>query len=64
MDWYIYELGNGVRSNDWKEADKIIEMMNIFQQAKAKVPTIDNQKVKAELLYNQLNLFSGVVWLT
>lgn len=31
--------------------------MNIFQQAKAKVPTIDNQKVKAELLYNQLNLF-------
>ena len=57
MDWYIYELGNGVRSNNWKEADKIIEMMNIFQQAKAKVPTIDNQKVKAELLYNQLNLF-------
>ena len=31
--------------------------MNIFQQAKAKVPTIDNRKVKAELLYNQLNLF-------
>lgn len=57
MDWYIYELGNGVRSNNWKEADKIIEMMNIFQQAKAKVPTIDNRKVKAELLYNQLNLF-------
>ena len=31
--------------------------MNIFQQAKAKVPSIDNRKVKAELLYNQLNLF-------
>ena len=57
MDWYIYELGNGVRSGNWEEADKIVGMMNIFQQAKAKVPTIDNQKVKAELLYNQLNLF-------
>lgn len=57
MDWYIYELSNGVRSNDWKEADKIVDMMNIFQQAKSKTPAIDNQKVKAELLYNQLNLF-------
>lgn len=57
MDWYIYELANGVHANNWKEADKIIEMMNVFQQAKAKVPAIDNHKVKAELLYNQLNLF-------
>lgn len=57
MDWYIYELVNGVQANDWKEADKIVEMMNVFQQAKAKVPAIDNHKVKAELLYNQLNLF-------
>lgn len=57
MDWYIYELVNGVQANDWKEADKIVEMMNVFQQAKAKVPAIDNHKVKAEILYNQLNLF-------
>ena len=27
MDWYIYELGNGVRTNNWKEADKIVDMM-------------------------------------
>ena len=32
-------------------------MMHIFQQAKSKTPAIDNQRVKAELLYNQLNLF-------
>ena len=57
MDWYVYELGNGVRSNNWKEADKVVEMMNVYQQAKAKVPAIDNRKVKAELLYNQLDLF-------
>ena len=57
MDWYIYELGNGVRSGNWEEADKIVGMMNIFQQAKSKTPAIDNQRVKAELLYNQLNLF-------
>ncbi len=31
--------------------------MNVYQQAKAKVPAIDNRKVKAELLYNQLDLF-------
>ena len=57
MDWYSYELGNGVRSGNWEEADKIVGMMNIFQQAKSKTPAIDNQRVKAELLYNQLNLF-------
>ena len=57
LDWYIYELGNGVRSGNWEEADKIVGMMNIFQQAKSKTPAIDNQRVKAELLYNQLNLF-------
>ena len=57
MDWYIYELGNGVRSGNWEEADKIVGMMNIFQQTKSKTPAIDNQRVKAELLYNQLNLF-------
>lgn len=57
MDWYIYELGNGVRSGNWKEADKIVDMIHIFQQAKAQTPAIDNQKVKAELLYNRLNLF-------
>lgn len=57
MDWYIYELRNGVRSGNWEEADKIVGMMNIFQQAKSKTPAIDNRKVKAELLYNQLNLF-------
>ena len=57
MDWYIYELGNGVRSGNWEEADKIVGMMNIFQQAKSKTPAIDNQRVRAELLYNQLNLF-------
>lgn len=57
MDWYMYELGNGVRTGNWKEADKIVDMINIFQQAKAKAPAIDNQRVKAELLYNRLNLF-------
>lgn len=57
MDWYLYELANGVHSNDWKEADRIVGMMDVFQQAKSKVPVIDNQKIKAELLYNQLDLF-------
>ncbi|MDD3036712.1 cytochrome c biogenesis protein CcsA [Bacteroides sp.] len=57
IDWYLYELANGVHSNDWKEADRIVSMMDVFQQAKSKVPVIDNQKIKAELLYNQLDLF-------
>lgn len=57
MGWYIYELVNGTRSGDWTEADKIVEMINIFQQAKAKTTAINRQKVEAELLYNNLNLF-------
>ena len=50
-------MGNRGRTKKWKEADKIVDMMHIFQQAKSKTPAIDNQRVKAELLYNQLNLF-------
>lgn len=57
MGWYIYELVGSTRSGDWSEADKIVEMINIFQQAKAKTPAIDRKKVEAELLYNELNLF-------
>ena len=57
MDWYLYELNHGVRSNDWKEADNVVDMIQIFQQAKSKTPVIDNQKIRAELLYNQLDLF-------
>ncbi len=45
MDWYLYELNHGVRSNDWKEADKVVDMIQIFQQAKSKTPVIDNQKI-------------------
>ena len=58
MDWYLYELNSGVRSNDWKEADKVVDMIQTFQQAKSKTPVIDNQKIKAELLYNRLDLFT------
>lgn len=57
MDWYIYEVNAATRSGNWKEADKIVDMMRIFQQAKSKYPVIDNRKVEAELLYNRLNLF-------
>ena len=39
MDWYIYELGNGVRSNDWKEADKIIEAAIMLLDGTALVKT-------------------------
>lgn len=57
MNWYIHELGNGAATGDWTEADRIVDMLQIFQQAKSKTTAIDRQKVKAELLYNRLNLF-------
>ena len=40
MDWYIYELGNGVRTNNWKEADKIVDRCISSSRQKVKLPLL------------------------
>lgn len=55
--WYLSELDNGIQNNDWSEADNLIGMMATYQKAKGKDAFPDERKIKAELLYNRLNIF-------
>lgn len=58
MNWYGYEINNGVRSGNWTEADKIVDMIGIFQQAKNKTSAIDQKKMEVEIFYNQACIFT------
>ena len=53
MVWYKDELAQGLQNGNWTGADRVLEMIRTYQQAKNKVIPMDEQKIKAEILYNQ-----------
>ena len=58
MVWYKDELVQGLQNGNCTGADRVLEMIRTYQQAKNKVIPIDEQKIKAEILYNQADVFS------
>ena len=58
MVWYKDELAQGLQNGNWTGADRVLEMIRTYQQAKNKVIPMDEQKIKAEILYNQADVFS------
>jgi cytochrome c-type biogenesis protein CcsB len=57
MDWYLEEVKEAFQTGDWTKADEVLNMIKTYQQKKNRLPEISPEKIKAELLYNQLNLF-------
>jgi len=57
MEWYVGEVQNAVQSRDWNKADEVLGMIKTYQHAKNKSIVIDEKKIKAELKYNQLDIF-------
>ena len=57
MVWYKDELAQGLQNGNWTGADRVLEMIRTYQ-AKNKVIPMDEQKIKAEILYNQADVFS------
>jgi cytochrome c-type biogenesis protein CcsB len=55
---YIPALKMGVQNNDWSLADKIINELSKYQQRYGGNVLPSNGKIKAELLLNNLNVFS------
>ena len=64
-DIYLTGLKNGITTGDWTDADKALGFMDLYQKkAGAKVYPSES-RIRAELLYNRLNLGSrlfGLFW--
>lgn len=58
MIWYADELYNSVRSGNWQEADRVLGMIQTYQQAKNKVLTVDQKRIEAEIFYNKADIFT------
>jgi cytochrome c-type biogenesis protein CcsB len=63
---YLAGLQKGIRQGNWKDADDALGYMNLFQQKAGEKVYPDQSLIRAELLYNKLNLGNklfGVFWL-
>jgi cytochrome c-type biogenesis protein CcsB len=63
---YLQGLQKGLMKNDWQQADQALEYMHLYQQKAGVKVYPSNELIKAELVYNKLNLASklfGLFWL-
>lgn len=56
MDSYYENVREGMRSGEWEQANTVLVTILKFQTEKNKVIAISQEKIKAELLYNELNI--------
>lgn len=62
---YLTGLQKGLQKNDWKQGDEALEYIHLFQQKAGERVYPSEQLIKAELLYNKLNLGNklfGIFW--
>lgn len=57
FDWYVDELSVATYTGSWDKADEVLGMISTYQKAKASGVTISEKKLKAEVLYNSLDIF-------
>lgn len=57
LDWYLGEVQAALKSGNWAKADEIVGMIHTYQQAKNKTLDIRPEKIKAEITYNQMDVF-------
>ena len=57
MGWYLQEVEEGLKTNDWQKADEVLAMIDTYQQAREDILDIRPAKMEAEIRYNQLDLF-------
>ena len=57
MDWYLEEVQEGLKSNDWTKANEVAGIISTYQQAKNKTLDISPKKIQSELKYNKMDVF-------
>lgn len=58
MDWLEQEVRDAVISKNWEQAEKVLGMIDTFQQKRSSNILQTPFEVKMELLYNKMNVFS------
>lgn len=58
FDWYLDEVGQALIHGDWNTADEILGMIRTYQDAKATGVGLSPHKIKAEVRYNRLKVFT------
>ncbi len=56
-DWYISEVRKAVRTGSWSECDRVVDMIAVYQRAKAAPEVYSENKIRGELLYTNLQPF-------
>jgi hypothetical protein len=55
---YLSSLFEAKEKNDYKQANQLLEGMSIFQNKFGKKVIPSKNKIKAEILYNKVNIFN------
>lgn len=55
--WYISEVRDALKGGDWQEADRVLDMIHVYQQSKNTQLDISPKRIQAELTYNRLDVF-------
>ena len=58
---YFTALHQGVEKGNWSNADKILDAMKKYQKKYGTAVIEDNSHIKAEILYNHLNIFPRLI---
>ncbi len=57
--WYLSEVGESLTSDvGWSEAERVLAMIPIYQNAKGEGAGLDYEKIETELKYNRMNPFA------
>ncbi|GHT60187.1 hypothetical protein AGMMS50239_08630 [Bacteroidia bacterium] len=56
LNIYLFYVQKGLKTGDWMQAEQSLEAIRDYQKKNTTLQ-IDNQKLKAELLYNRLTIF-------
>ncbi len=57
FDWYLEEVSTAAGTGDWEQADKVLKMIDTYQQAKATGVDISGKKIRTEVVCNRLDPF-------
>ena len=56
---YLTEVNSALKSDDWEKADEALNTITRYQIENDRSNLINTNKLKAELIYNQLNIFNS-----
>ena len=58
---YFTALHKGIKSGDWKDANKALDIISTYQKKYGAQVIQDSSHIKAEILYNHLNIFPRLI---